>query len=218
LRTPLTTFCLYTEMLADGMVQEESARSRYLHTLKGESRRLAGIVENVLAYARLGRPRPRAAAQVSVEALLSRVIPPLRQRAEQSDAQFTILEADGVRSLQVAGDEGTIERVLVNLMDNACKYGVAEAGATPRIELQIAREAGHVVLRVRDYGPGIAPAERPRVFSAFHRGPSHRSHAQSGLGLGLALARGLAVEMGGELILEVQDAPGACFALRLRVV
>ena len=56
LRTPLTTFCLYTQMLADGMVQGESDREHYLTTLKRESRRLSGIVENVLDYARLGQP------------------------------------------------------------------------------------------------------------------------------------------------------------------
>src|SRR5690606_23556726 len=59
LRTPLTTFCLYTEMLADGVVAREEARREYLSTLKDESRRLARIVENVLAYARLGEGRPK---------------------------------------------------------------------------------------------------------------------------------------------------------------
>lgn len=216
LRTPLTTFCLYTEMLADGLVTEHDAKDRYLQTLKGESRRLAGIVENVLAYARLSRPKAQMHSVIDVETLLASVSVPLHQRAEQSGASLTIDAEAGIGIRRLAADAGTVERILVNLVDNACKYGLAEGESAARINLSVKFESGKVVFRVRDAGPGIPHADRGKIFSAFHRGAAHRSHAQSGLGLGLALARGLATELGGELTLE--EGPGGCFALKLRAL
>lgn len=213
LRTPLTTFCLYTEMLCDGMV-DASARQSYLDTLRSESKRLAGIVENVLAFARLGRGRPNADVHVQVSALIDRVLDPLQRRVDQAEAELSVHVAPEAEQASVRGEPETIERVLFNLVDNACKYGRADAEPA-RIRLDVTVEDHRVVFRVSDQGPGILPKERDRVFMAFQRGAVQASHAQSGLGLGLALARGLAEEMGGELVLE-ESKKGACFALRLR--
>ncbi|GAB4385471.1 MAG: hypothetical protein Kow0022_11430 [Phycisphaerales bacterium] len=213
LRTPLTTFCLYTEMLCEGMV-DASVRQSYLDTLRSESKRLAGIVENVLAFARLGRGRPNADGHVRVSALIDRVRDPLQRRVDQAEAELTVYVAPEAEQASVRGEAETIERVLFNLVDNACKYGRADTEPA-RIRLDVTAEDHRVTFRVSDQGPGIMPKERARVFMAFQRGEVQASHAQSGLGLGLALARGLAEEMGGELVLE-ESKKGACFALRLR--
>jgi len=216
LRTPLTTFCMYTEMLADGMVPDEKARESYLKTLKSESRRLAGIVENVLAYARLGRPRPAHDKATTVRELMNHAGEVLERRAEQAEAELIVSVAPEAESARVRSDAETIERVLFNLVDNACKYG--HTGEEPaRIHLDIGLERGHVCFRVRDEGPGVPSGERERIFGAFQRGASHGSHAEAGLGLGLALARGLARELGGDLVLEPSER-GACFRLSLKTV
>lgn len=213
LRTPLTTFCLYTEMLSEGMV-DVSARQSYLQTLRSESKRLAGIVENVLAYARLGRARPNADGHVVLSELLEQVLEPLRRRVEQAGAELSVSVMPKEEGVSVRGDAETIERVLFNLVDNACKYGRVD-DEPARIRMDVGVEHHRLVIRVCDQGPGIMPGERDRVFAAFQRGSVQASHAESGLGLGLALARGLAEEMGGELVLE-ESKVGACFALRLR--
>src|SRR6185503_16356216 len=81
LRTPLTTFRLYSEMLADGMVREPAQQKEYLATLKTESARLAALVENVLAFARVEEGRlPRTREKIAVAPLLERALPPLRRR------------------------------------------------------------------------------------------------------------------------------------------
>ncbi|KAA0217379.1 MAG: sensor histidine kinase [Leptolyngbya sp. PLA3] len=214
LRTPLTTFCLYTEMLDEGMV-DPTARQSYLATLRSESRRLAGIVENVLAYARLGRARPRTEGSLPVGDLVEQVRDVLERRVEQTGGVLQLHLSAGAASAAVRGEPESIERILLNLVDNACKYGRI-GDEPPGVTLSVSLEHHRVVFRVCDQGPGIAPGERGRVFGAFQRGAVHASHAESGLGLGLALSRGLADEMGGELTLEPSQR-GACFALRLKV-
>ncbi|MCL4222098.1 MAG: HAMP domain-containing histidine kinase [Phycisphaerales bacterium] len=214
LRTPLTTFCLYTEMLEAGMV-DPAARQSYLSTLRSESKRLAGIVENVLAYARLGRARPKTDGSLAVGTLIEQVRDALERRVERAGGVFQFdLRSEALR-LSVRGEPESIERILLNLVDNACKYG-RRGDEPPAVDLSVSAEHHRVVFRVCDQGPGIAPDERGRIFGAFQRGVVHASHAESGLGLGLALSRGLAEEMGGELNLEPSER-GACFALRLRV-
>ena len=231
LRTPLTTFRLYSQMLADGMVTEEASRREYLSTLKEESGRLAGIVENVLAYARLNRAGRNGTGNggldrtesISPDRLLARLLPALSRRAEQSGMDLIVSnEAAGVeRALQV--DPQSVERILTNLVDNACKYapppadgeGHDDATAETRIHLDVRIAGDTLEILVADYGPGIDPADRARVFGEFQRGRAGQRADRSGLGLGLALSRGLARESGGDLRLTRRRGHGAEFLLVL---
>jgi len=213
LRTPLTTFCLYTEMLADGMVPEGAKRQEYLATLKGESRRLAGIVENVLDFARLGGiMRPAHHEPVPAAALLNQVLPALKRRAAIGGMTLRTAIESGADRL-VAADPATLERILLNLVDNACKY--AGQAADRSIVITLAGNHGGVDIRVRDHGPGVPRGETRRIFLPFHRAHRDANGPQSGLGLGLALSRGLAQSLGGELTLIRDHPAGAEFTLRL---
>ncbi|MFG0325955.1 MAG: ATP-binding protein [Phycisphaerales bacterium JB037] len=214
LRTPLTTFCLYSQMLADGMVRDESRRAEYLATLKGESRRLASIVENVLAYARLGR-RPAAADRPAAELrpMLDAILPGLHRRAEQGGLTLEARLDDAALDARVPDEPDALGRILTNLVDNACKY--AANPDDPRLTLTARRVRDRVHIELADRGPGIPRRERRRIFAAFGR--AHRAEITpgSGLGLGLSLARGLARQLGGALDLLPADPPGATFRLTL---
>jgi len=215
LRTPLTTFCLYTEMLADGVITDQPTRDSYLDTLKGESKRLAGIVENVLAYARLGRPKPASRSTISVGEIVSALEPIIRQRGDAAGTEIKIEIDPEVSDVTVFAAIESVERIVMNLVENAVKYGHTE-DTQPQIEVHASRDRDAIAIAVSDHGPGIDPADATKVFSAFHRGREQRSHAQPGLGLGLALGRGLARELGGDLVLDTSWSPGARFVLRLR--
>jgi signal transduction histidine kinase len=210
LRTPLTTFCLYSQMLADGMVRDEVRRGEYLGTLRRESERLAGIVENVLAFARVGARGRRSDATLRVGELIADLGPSLQERTEQASMRLEIEVADA-GDLEVAGDRGSVERVIVNLVDNACKYA-AEA-VDKRITLRVVPAGAGVEFRVRDRGPGVPNRERRRIFNPFVRARRHAGDGSSGLGLGLALARGVARSLGGDLRLARCGGPGAEFVL-----
>jgi signal transduction histidine kinase len=216
LRTPLTTFCLYTEMLADNMVRDEPRRTEYLSTLKGESRRLAGIVENVLDYARLGeRAKAAPPAPVPLADLLADVRPALEAHARRCgmDLAADTAPADGAL---VAADPRTVERILLNLVDNACKY--ASDSADRRLHLTARSGGDGVEISLRDHGPGVPRGEQARIFEPFHRARRDAQGPKAGLGLGLALARGLARELGGDLRLATPPGDGAEFRLTLPAV
>lgn len=213
LRTPLTTFRMYTEMLADGMVTDETKRARYLETLKGEAVRLGHLVENVLAYAKI--ERGRLAARPSAHALpelCERFAQRLQGRAEQAGMGLE-LELDERDPLVVAVDPGALEQILFNLVDNACKY--ARGAADPRIQLSAVGAGAKVRLEVRDFGPGITGPEKRSLFQAFSKSAQRAAVSAPGVGLGLALSRGLARAMGGELRYEAPADGGARFVLLL---
>lgn len=229
LRTPLTTFRLYAQMLADGMVPDDTVRAQYLGTLKRESERLTGIVENVLEYARLSRRKSAKGKAAGVQtltpdAIVVRFRPALSRRTSQSNMDLvSSIDLTGFEERTVTVDPNAVERIMLNLIENACKYAAVPEGLTPeaaeefdtRVHLDVSVASGMLEMLVADHGPGIDAADRGRVFGEFQRGSRRRDLDRSGLGLGLALSRGLAREMGGELELVNRRGHGAEFLLRI---
>lgn len=216
LRTPLTTFRMYAEMLADGMVTDPESRHQYLDTLRIEAGRLTHLVENVLSYARLERGSARGQMKVvSVTELLPRIESRLRDRAAFAGMDL-VVDTKALASIdRVRTDMAAVEQILFNLLDNACKY--AASATDRRVHLQVESQPKHVLLRVRDHGPGVSEQARRRLFRPFSKSVVEAAHSAPGVGLGLALSRRMARAMGGELRLEAGDvaSPGACFALVL---
>jgi len=203
LRTPLTTFVMYSQMLADGMVPEGEARQHYYGTLKREASRLAGIVENVLEFARLSRSKrarkaPSTGGSVRASDLMERLSLPLKQRVEQAQQMLDVTVDESAQEQIVTTDELTLERILFNLVDNACKYGKGPGGV---VRVHVSVDGPSIVFAVSDDGPGIGAEDRPRIFKAFERGGKQADGSIPGLGLGLALSRGLAKDLGGDLVL-----------------
>ena len=203
LRTPLTTFRMYSEMLAEGMVRDDSQRALYLNTLKHESSRLATLVENVLSYARLeeGRSRP-ALKTVTVQSLLDELAPVLERRAAAAGMTINIDNRAGDSNLVV--DTDAIGQVVFNVVENSCKYATGNGQHAPArntIDLTCDIRDGQLHILMRDYGPGIEPQYARTIFKPFERGRHKPGDTTPGVGLGLALARGLARQMGGDLVL-----------------
>jgi two-component system, OmpR family, sensor kinase len=115
--------------------------------------------------------------------------------------------ADG-QPVIVAGVVKLLRRAVRNLLENARRYSDGP------VTLEIAREQGSVVLRVRDRGPGVPASERERIFEPFYRLPG-ASELHGGVGLGLALVRSIAQRHHGAVACENQEGGGACFSLRL---
>lgn len=215
LRTPLTTFRLYSEMLADGMVADEAQRKTYLDTLTGEAGRLSHLVENVLAYARLERGSAKARAEnITIGELLDRILPRLKQRADDCSMEVRVHATEADRKTQLHIDAAAVEQILFNLVDNACKYAAPRA-AEPVIHVEADTSGKFAMLRVRDHGAGISRDERRRIFHPFHKSADQAAHSAPGVGLGLALCRRLATALGGAITLDASHKDGACFVLRL---
>lgn len=212
LRTPLTTFCLYSQMLDDGLVPEGEPRKAYFRTLREESTRLARIVESVLEYARLGgAPRRATVAGTPLGPFVESLAASLGPACERSGMSL-VVERDGPAGFELRADATLAERAITNLVENACRY--AREATDRRVHLEVRARGGEVRFVVRDHGPGVAPGERARIFRPFARGEAHRHGSVPGLGLGLAIARTLAREAGGDLTL-MASSEGAAFELRL---
>ncbi|HSS48369.1 MAG TPA: ATP-binding protein [Thermoanaerobaculia bacterium] len=215
LRTPLTTFRLYTDMLAEGMVAPAEQHD-YLGTLRAEADRLGHLVENVLAYSRLERrPEPHL-EPVPLADLLGELRDRLGGHAQRAGMGLAVdLPFPELADERVLVDRNAVERILLNLMDNACKY--AAGGSDARLEVRALRRGRHLVLRFQDHGPGITPNERRRLFRPFHKSAARAAGGIPGVGLGLPLSRRLARSMGGDLRLaDPGPRGGAAFELSLR--
>ncbi|MCH8830071.1 MAG: HAMP domain-containing histidine kinase [Planctomycetes bacterium] len=215
LRTPLTTFRMYTDMLCSGIVTEKEQQQRYLNTLQVEADRLGHLVENVLSYARLESPKKRPVREtVCLGDVIRRLQDSLERRVHQAEMQLEITLGDD-SELNVQTDAAAVERILSNLVDNACKY--AASAEDCRIHVECAAVQQTVRLRVRDHGPGLNSAEEKRMFLPFSKSDSDAANSAPGVGLGLSLCRRLAKNMGGELRLDKSNTDGACFELTLPV-
>jgi signal transduction histidine kinase len=211
LRTPLTTFRMYSEMLAQGMVKDEATRQEYLRTLERESARLSRVVENVLGYARVedGRATLRRERH-TVAGLLARVVPPCTERCRDAGMDW-IVEDGGLGAAEIETDPDAFGLILFNLVDNACKY--ARGAADRRVLLRVDRHGRQLRFTVEDFGPGRAPAQRVHAFRPFDRAGRGADDPSPGIGLGLALARSLARDLGGDLTLVPKPGPGARFTV-----
>ena len=217
---------MYSEMLADGMVKDDANRRQlYLETLRDESGRLSTLVENVLAYARLeeGRaPRPAGHPHDARQRCWTRWCRHLRRRAERRPG---IAEPGGrPRAEADAAERVDVEAVGQILAEpRGQRLQVRRRGGSDRIDpphRQRGWKTGRLALwGVRDHGPGVPGAVAATIFDAFDRGTRNDGDPTPGVGLGLALARGLARDMGGDLQLihpaDNSEATGAHFELGL---
>ncbi len=212
LRTPLTTFRMYSEMLAERMVAPEK-QQEYANTLRIQADRLSHLVENVLQFARLERSSvvPHS-ERVQVRDLIDRFSARLTERATESDMKLSIMIDDTLSDTSVQTHPASVEQILFNLVDNACKY--AKPNSKNVIELSCKRAGSSLQISVRDYGPGVAPKFKKTMFQPFSKSDIDAANSAPGVGLGLALCRRMARSQGGRLFHESQT-DGAQFVVEL---
>lgn len=214
LRTPLTTLRMYTEMLADGMISDPAQQESYHKTLRSEANRLGHLVDNVLLYSRLERSNRDARLETApLGDVLDRVMPRLTDRASQAAMQVSLHWNDEDRATLIRANLLSVEQILFNLIDNACKY--AATADDRMIHLSVQRKGRFVQIQVRDHGPGLDASARARLFQPFSKSVTEAANSAPGLGLGLALSHRLARNMGATLRLE--EGQGAAFVLELPV-
>lgn len=212
LRTPLTTFRMYAEMLAEKMVPEGKQQD-YANTLRIQADRLSHLVENVLQFARLERGANQGKDEdVVVRDVFGRFSSRLVERANEADMNLIIDLDDSVASTQITTQPSTIEQIMFNLVDNACKY--AKPSADNRIEISAHKFATTIQFSVRDHGPGVASQHKRRMFQPFCKSDQEAANTAQGVGLGLALCCRMARSLGGRLFHKDCD-DGAIFVLEL---
>lgn len=210
-KTPLTTIRLYSELLEQGRVSDEAKRTDYLRTIGRETQRLARLVNNVLDFSRLEQGKKRfELAEVDLVEELAKLCATHEPRVAEAGL---VLKRDFPASGgTVKTDRDAVGQIVINLLDNACKY--AAGGGEVTVALAV-RAGGGAEVRVSDRGPGVPAAHRSRIFHKFHRVDETLTREKDGAGLGLSIARQLARGLGGELSYSPRADGGAEFILEL---
>ena len=207
LKTPLASLRLHSEMLSEGL-GDPGQSGVYAARIAAESGRLGRVVSNMLDLARLERGAQIASPQPGdIGDAVTRCIERLQPSLE--DAGLTV-ELDIEDNLPTAGfDHDALCQILDNLLDNAEKYTRDQADR--RAEVTVRESTDGISITVSDNGPGVPRGAQRSLFKPFRR--LKDDNAPAGLGLGLALARSLAIAQGGDLVLAEKNESGASFVL-----
>jgi signal transduction histidine kinase len=208
LRTPMAAVYGAAEtLLREDIEVSEETRRKLAEMIASQARRLTNIVNELLLTRRLDRGEVEFEREAVDVAELSRSTVEAMRAQLPEDVEVEVDVAGDVDC--AAGDAGRIQQVLVNLVDNAVKYG----GNDIRIRVEQGREAVRIL--VTDSGPGIELAEQPRIFEKFYRVDPQLRRAPGGTGLGLYISRELADRMGGRLTVSSRPEAGATFVFEL---
>jgi two-component system phosphate regulon sensor histidine kinase PhoR len=205
LRTPMAGVYGAAETLLhrDGELSVEQRR-QLLEMIATQATRLKQITEAVLLTSRLDRDElPVERAPVDVAELVRSTIGAMGQQL--SEVAVDVPANVGTAS----GDADRIQQVLVNLLDNAVKYG----GGNVTVRVESAN--GPIRVSVADDGPGIMAADQQRIFEKFYRAEPQQHHGPGGTGLGLYISRELVRRMDGRLDVSSAPGEGATFVLEL---
>jgi signal transduction histidine kinase len=211
LRTPLAQIRMFAEMLRLGWVRSDDERQRSVAIIDQEARRLTHLVENILQFSRAERTATRVSMDaLELTALVDEVV---ESFAPLAGARGVTVRTTHRSHALALGDRDALRQVLLNLLDNAVKYG--PAGQTITAWTRVLND-GRVQLSVDDQGAGIPPRERARVWEPFRRLDRAVEAGISGNGIGLAVVRELVAAQGGTV--SVHDAPngGASFVVTLQ--
>jgi len=210
LKTPLTAVREGAELLRDeigGKLSRE--QQEIVRIVRENTLSLQKLIEDLLKYHQTRSTEPQVQVTVPLAEVVERVV---KDNKLAALGRMITFETELAPAL-VTGDGDQIRTIVDNLVTNAIKY-------SPRsgtVGLALAARDGFAVLDVADRGPGVAPAERLRVFDSFYQGAAPIDGRVKGSGLGLAIAREYALAHGGRI--EILDRPdglrGACFRLWL---
>lgn len=208
LRTPMAAVYGAAEtLLHRGDELPPRRRRQLLEMIAAQASRLSQITERVLLTTQLDRGELALERQpVDVAELARASVDALRSQLPD-DMSVEVDVAPGVGS--ASGDADRLQQVLVNLVDNAAKYG--DGPVTVHVE----QTDGVIRIRVADHGPGIALAEQERIFEKFYRADPQLTRAPSGTGLGLYISRELVQRMGGRLEVRSRPGTGSTFVVEL---
>lgn len=208
LRTPVTSVIGWADLLSSGGLDAEQSATA-IRRITAESRRLAGLVDDLATLAWLDGGPPVATTPVDLTQLVTeavvdaRVVDPMQR-----------VEVAAVPGAVVSGREADLRRVVDNLIRNARVH--TPAGST--IFLRVRRDGDEVVLEVADDGPGFPDGTTDRVFDRFWRADGSRARTSGGSGLGLAIVAAVVRSHGGSAVAGRAPEGGALVSIRLPAV
>lgn len=190
LKTPLTSIRMYAELLQNSWVANEEKKQKYYNQIASEADRLTRLIQNVLNLSKLDGDRWNVQlAKDRPKAVLDDFVATYSKNVEKHGFELTVSSDTDVRDITLMMDRDAIMQILMNLVDNSLKFSKDADYKMIVIELRI--KDTDVYLAVRDYGPGIPPAEMKKVFQEFYRVENEMTRRTSGTGIGLSMVKKL---------------------------
>jgi signal transduction histidine kinase len=208
LRTPLAQIRLLAELLRMGKVPTSADRDRSLRIIDQEARRLSFLVESILSFTRT-KASELSPVSTDVAIEISEIVSGFEPLAQAQSVQLTTRLAPG---LMADVDRSALRQVLLNLLDNAVRYGPPGQNVT----VTTAAVGGDTwTLEVADEGPGVPADERERIFAPYYRMKRDAGGAVGGTGIGLAVVKQLVQQHDGEVRVANGGSAGARFIVTL---
>lgn len=210
LRTPLAQIRMFAELQEAGKLRTVEERARAVSVINREAQRLTHLVENILRFSRLRRTGERRMVRerVELEATIADILEAFRPLAA---GRHMVVQSEIEHGLAVMAHRDAVNQVLVNLLDNAVKYG--PAGQTIRV---VATRLDSIArIAVEDQGPGVPAGDRARIWEPYLRLERELDARLPGTGIGLAVVAQLAESNGGRTWVEDAAGGGARFIVEL---
>ena len=213
IKTPITSIQVTVEGILDGVIKEEE-RLHYLTTIGRQTERLNKLVEELDVLTLNAQPQDIADEEVEdvfLDQLLIESMSEFQLQIEQEERDVYIQVKPESAKIKSYFDK--LSRILVNLLNNAFKY--SEPGTRIEVLAQLTEE--ELTISVKDEGQGILPEDLEKIFNRLYRVETSRNMKTGGHGLGLAIARELAHQLGGEITAESQYGIGSTFTFHLNL-
>jgi signal transduction histidine kinase/tetratricopeptide (TPR) repeat protein len=210
LKTPLASMRVLVDTLLEGNIKDEAQTEEYLRMTAKENERLSRMIDNFLTFSRMERNKkaftiaptnPAAIARDAAEAVKAKFI--------ANNCQLAVDIADNLPDIQA--DHDAIVTVLVNLLDNACKY----SGDDKQITLKVFAENGSVCFAVSDNGVGLARRHIRRIFDSFYQVDNSLARKAEGCGLGLSIVKFIIDAHKGKISVDSKPGQGSTFTVRI---
>jgi two-component system phosphate regulon sensor histidine kinase PhoR len=212
LRTPVTSIKGFAEALLDGAMNDPATADRFLKIIVRQAGQLESIIRDLLELSRLEQTsaQPLDRHETPVAGVLKSAIELCQSRPDGRSVTVSLSCEEGLTAVMHAG---LVEQAVVNLIDNAIKYGAGRECA--KVDVAAAKEGACVRITVRDYGQGIEHKYLERLFERFYRVDKGRSREMGGTGLGLAIVKHIVLIHNGTVNVESELGHGSTFILRL---
>ncbi len=212
LKTPLASMRVLVDTLLEGNIRDEAQGREYLRLTARENERLSRMIDNFLTFSRMERNKKAfMMADAHPAAMVKEAVESLRTKHAAEQCHLTIEMSEGLPEIQA--DHDAMVTVLVNLLDNACKYTTENK----KVSLKVFAENGFVCFAVSDNGIGIARRHLRKIFDSFYQVDSSLARKAEGCGLGLSIVKFIVDAHKGRVAVESKVGAGSVFTVRLPV-
>ena len=212
LKTPIAALKGFIDTLVEDKSMPADTASHFLSRSAAQVSRLQGVVTDLLQLSRLeSRDEDRALLRIDLIQLLRAVYTDKLQDAHLADIALEIALPD--ESVEVLGENESLEQLFTNLIDNALKY--SPSGSIVRVVAELSDST--VKIQVIDQGIGIPVKEQARIFERFYRVDRARSREKGGTGLGLSIVKHITELHGGKVAVESVEGKGSTFTVTLPI-